>query len=131
MKQRSLMKRVSAVLMAAALTISTFPQFHTNVYAAENQLPTKEQFATVEELKSFNTNDNDGKIRQRFILETTINSGGLQDTIQKVEIKIILYCLRQARWQQECNLIQTRMKEIIMGRVFIQTIMERVILRKL
>lgn len=55
------MKRVSAVLMAAALTISTFPQFHTNVYAAEKQLPTKEQFATVDELKSFNTNDNDGE----------------------------------------------------------------------
>ena len=53
------MKRVSAVLMGAALTISTFPQFQTNVYAAENQLPTKEQFATVEELKSFNTNDQD------------------------------------------------------------------------
>ncbi len=55
------MKRVSAVLMAAALTISTFPQFHTNVYAAENQLPTKEQFATAEELKTFDTNDQDGK----------------------------------------------------------------------
>lgn len=61
MKQRSLMKRVSAVLLATALTISTFPQFHTNVYAAENQLPTKEQFATVEELKTFDTNDTDGK----------------------------------------------------------------------
>ena len=47
--------------MAAALTISTFPQFHTNVYAAENQLPTKEQFATAEELKTFDTNDQDGK----------------------------------------------------------------------
>lgn len=57
MKQRSLMKRVSAVLLATALTISTFPQFHTNVYAAENQLPTKEQFATVDELKNFDTND--------------------------------------------------------------------------
>lgn len=61
MKQRSLMKRVGAVLMATALTISTFSQFHTNVYAAKNQLPTKEQFATVEQLKSFNTNDQDGK----------------------------------------------------------------------
>ena len=61
MKQRSLMKRVSAVLMAATLTISTFPQFHTNVYAAENQLPTKEQFATAEELKTFDTNDQNGK----------------------------------------------------------------------
>ena len=61
MKQRSLMKRVSAVLLAAALTISTFPQFHINVYAAENQLPTKEQFATAEELKTFDTNDQNGK----------------------------------------------------------------------
>ena len=57
MKQRGLMKRVGAVLMAAALTISTFPQIHTNVYAAENQLPTKEQFATVDELRNFDTND--------------------------------------------------------------------------
>ena len=61
MKQRSLMKRVSAVLLATALTISTFPQFHINVYAAENQLPTKEQFATAEELKTFDTNDQNGK----------------------------------------------------------------------
>ena len=57
MKQRGLMKRVGAVLMAAALTISTFPQIHTNVYATENQLPTKEQFATVDELRNFDTND--------------------------------------------------------------------------
>ena len=41
MKQRSLMKRVSAVLMATALTIFTFPQFYTNVYAVENQLRQK------------------------------------------------------------------------------------------
>ena len=61
MKQRSLMKRVNAVLLATALTISTFPQFHINVYAAENQLPTKEQFATAEELKTFDTNDQNGK----------------------------------------------------------------------
>lgn len=57
MKQRGLMKRVGAVLMVAALTISTFPQIHTNVYATENQLPTKEQFATVDELRNFDTND--------------------------------------------------------------------------
>lgn len=61
MKQRSLMKRVSAVLMAATLTISAFPQFHTNVHAAENQVLTKEQFATAEELKTFDTNDQNGK----------------------------------------------------------------------
>ena len=45
--------------MAATLTISTFTQFHTEVHAEENQLPTIEQFATVEELKTFDTNDQD------------------------------------------------------------------------
>lgn len=38
-----------------------FPTFHTEVHAAGNQLPTKEQFATAEELKTFDTNDQDGK----------------------------------------------------------------------
>lgn len=61
MKQSSLMKRVIAVLMAATLTTSTFPQFHTNVHATEKQVPTKEQFATAEELKTFDTNDQNGK----------------------------------------------------------------------
>ena len=61
MKQSSLMKRVIAVLMAATLTTSTFPQFHTNVHATEKQVLTKEQFATAEELKTFDTNDKNGK----------------------------------------------------------------------
>lgn len=64
MKQRRLRKRVSAVWMAALLSavmvVAGTPQFAKEAQAAENQLPTKEQFATVEELKSFNTNDNDG-----------------------------------------------------------------------
>lgn len=69
------MKRVSAVLMAATLTISTFPQFHTNVYAAENQLPTKEQFATAEELKTFDTNDQDGKNPAKVYFGNNGNNG--------------------------------------------------------
>lgn len=59
MKQKSLTKRVSTVLLATALTISTFPQFVKEVHAAE--LPDSTKFATAEELKTFDTNDQDGK----------------------------------------------------------------------
>ena len=53
MKQRGLMKKLSAVLFATAMTVSTFPQLSTPVFAADttNQLPTVQQFATVDELK--------------------------------------------------------------------------------
>ena len=59
MKQRGLMKKLSAVLFATAMTVSTFPQLSTSVFAQEttNELPTVEQFATVDELKKFNTDD--------------------------------------------------------------------------
>lgn len=59
MKQRGLMKKLSAVLFATAMTVSTFPQLSTPVFAQEttNELPTVEQFATVDELKKFNTDD--------------------------------------------------------------------------
>lgn len=59
MKQRGLMKKLSAVLFATAMTVSTFPQLSTPVFAADttNQLPTVQQFATVDELKKFNTDD--------------------------------------------------------------------------
>ena len=43
------------------MALTMFPTFHTEVHAAGNQLPTKEQFATAEELKTFDTNDQDGK----------------------------------------------------------------------
>lgn len=63
MKQRGLMKKLSAVVLTTAMTVSTFSQLSASVFAADttNQLPTVEQFATVEELKSFNTDDTDGK----------------------------------------------------------------------
>lgn len=56
------MKKLGSFLLAGAMVLTLFPTFHTEVHAAENQLPTKEQFATVEELKKFNTNDIDGEI---------------------------------------------------------------------
>lgn len=59
MKQKR-MKKLGSFLLAGAMVLTMFPTFHTEVHAAGNQLPTKEQFATVEELKTFNTNDNDG-----------------------------------------------------------------------
>lgn len=59
MKQKR-MKKLGSFLLAGAMALTMFPTFHTEVHAAENQLPTEKQFATVEELKKFNTNDRDG-----------------------------------------------------------------------
>lgn len=61
MKQRYL-KKVGSFLLASAMILTIFSTFNIVVHAEENQLPAKEQFATVEELKSFNTNDTDGAV---------------------------------------------------------------------
>ena len=59
MKRRCLKKPYS-FLLVSAMVLTMFPTFSTSVHAEENQSPTKEQFSTVEELKNYNTNDNDG-----------------------------------------------------------------------
>ena len=59
MKQRYLKKPYS-FLLVSAMVLTMFPMFSTSVHAEENQSPTKEQFSTVEELKNYDTNDNDG-----------------------------------------------------------------------
>ena len=59
MKRRCLKKTYSC-LLASAMVLTMFPTFSTSVHAEENQSPTKEQFSTVEELKSYDTNDNNG-----------------------------------------------------------------------
>lgn len=59
MKQRYLKKPYSFFLVSA-MVLTMFPTFSTSVHAEENQSPTKEQFSTVEELKNYDTNDNDG-----------------------------------------------------------------------
>ena len=58
LKQRNLKKKAGALLLAAAMTVNLFPAFRTEVHAAE--LPDNTQFATVEELKAFDTDDTDG-----------------------------------------------------------------------
>lgn len=53
------LKKGMAALLSAVMVVTAAPQLAKEVHAAENQLPTKEQFATVEELKSFNTISSD------------------------------------------------------------------------
>ena len=59
MKQ-SYLKKTYSFLLVSAMVLTMFPAFSTSVHAEENQSPTKEQFSTVEELKNYDTNDNDG-----------------------------------------------------------------------
>ena len=59
MKQRYL-KKPCSFLLVSAMVLTMFPTFSPSVHAEENQSPTKEQFSTVEELKNYDTNDNDG-----------------------------------------------------------------------
>lgn len=58
MREKSFMKKLGALFVAGALAFTGLPQFATEVHAAE--LPDNTQFATVEQLKTFNTNDRDG-----------------------------------------------------------------------
>lgn len=59
MKQKKIKKNVTALLLAVAMIVTSFPQFVKEVHAAD--LPDSTKFATAEELKKFNTNDNDGE----------------------------------------------------------------------
>ena len=59
MKQRYL-KKPCSFLLVSAMVLTMFPTFGTSAHAEDNQSPTKEQFSTVEELKNYDTNDNDG-----------------------------------------------------------------------
>lgn len=54
-----LCKKTYKSLLALMIMFSMFPQFTETVVAEETTIPV-EQFATVDQLKSFNTNDNDG-----------------------------------------------------------------------
>lgn len=55
MKQRNLKKKAGSLLLAVAMIVTSFPAFSHEVYAAE--LPDSTQFATVDELKNFDTNN--------------------------------------------------------------------------
>lgn len=78
LKQRNLKKKAGILLLTAAMTVISFPVFGTEVHAAG--LLNNTSFATVNELKAFNTNDNDGaKTLQKSILATGISNGGLRE----------------------------------------------------
>ena len=63
MKQlRNIKKKVGSLLLAMAMIVTSVPVLSHEVYAEDNELPGNTQFATVDKLKSFNTNDNDGTI---------------------------------------------------------------------
>lgn len=55
MERGNLKKKASAILLAAAMTAASFPSLSSEVHAAEP--PEITQFATKEELKTFNTDD--------------------------------------------------------------------------
>lgn len=52
-------KKVGSLLLAVVMIVTALPVFGTKVHAAE--LPDSTQYATVDELKAFNTNDQDGE----------------------------------------------------------------------
>lgn len=52
-------KKIGSLFLTIAMIVTSFPILSHEVYAAE--LPSNTQFATVDELKTFNTNDNDGE----------------------------------------------------------------------
>lgn len=76
LKQRILRKKISAIFLAAALIVTSFPAFSVEVHAAE--LPDISQFATKEELKSFNTNDNDGSVNPAKVYFGKGRTGSVQ-----------------------------------------------------
>ena len=61
MKQRNGKKKIGSLLLAAAVMITSFPAPATEVHAAELGSAAPGQFVTKEQLKTFNTNDTDGK----------------------------------------------------------------------
>lgn len=58
LKRIQIVKRIGAFFMAAALVTTTIAQLNTKVYATG--LPNITQFATADELKTFNTDNTDG-----------------------------------------------------------------------
>lgn len=59
------------------MTVTAFPQLGSEVYAAEQ--PSVSQFATTEELTTFNTNDNDGEVNSAKIYFGENGSGSAQE----------------------------------------------------
>ncbi|XVG98974.1 Rib/alpha-like domain-containing protein [Eubacteriales bacterium KG127] len=58
MKKRTLKNKIGTMLLAVTVIATSFPAFTAPVHGADIS---KEQFATVDELKAFNTDDTDGE----------------------------------------------------------------------
>lgn len=85
MKQKH-MKKIGSFLITGAMVLTMFPTFNTEVHAAGNQLPTKERFATVEQLKSFNTDDtNDGTKNPADVYLNHYGASPLRTTLKDLE----------------------------------------------
>ena len=61
MNIKLLCKKTYKSLLVLMIMFSMFPQF-TETVVAEETLPV-EQFATVDQLRTFNTNNNDGEVK--------------------------------------------------------------------
>ena len=61
MKQRNGKKKIGSLLLAAAMIITSFQAFGTEIQAEEAGSATPIQFAAKEQLKTFNTDNTDGK----------------------------------------------------------------------
>lgn len=59
MKRGNLKRRIGSLALAAAMAVTSFPAPGREVHAAEAPEPSK--FATVEQLKAFNTDDTDNR----------------------------------------------------------------------
>lgn len=81
-------KKVGSLLLAVVMIVTALPVFGTKVHAAE--LPDSTQFATVDELKAFNTNDQDGENPAKVYFGNNNQRWWIAGTQH-----IILFCLQQ------------------------------------
>lgn len=78
MKRKNL-KKAGAFLLAAAMLLTGIPKFSTEARATGAELPDTSQFATIEQLKAFNTNDNDGEVNPAKVKFGQNGSGSAQE----------------------------------------------------
>lgn len=78
MKRKNL-KKAGAFLLAAAMLLTGIPKFSTEARATGAELPDSSQFATIEQLKAFNTNDNDGEVNPAKVKFGQNGSGSAQE----------------------------------------------------
>lgn len=98
---RHFLKKGTAALLSAVMVVTAVPQFAKEVHAAENQLPTKEQFATAEELKTFDTNDQDEKNPAKVYFGNNDQQWWIAGSQQEQGLTLF----GQIRWKQNNNSI--------------------------